>query len=585
MELSEIRINNFRSIKNEKITFPHNCIILLGKNEAGKTNILKAAAAVFDEYKVSNKDKRKRLDNEKIEEYYIRAIISLNETDFKKVLEKFKNKFKSSEVIKFKSGKTLLDFISKYYNLLITIDIADNKKAYYSYWTFNKSDFILENELYVTSNNSLISTSTEGVQKFNLENEIFSIIKSLYNENPIKCHYWQYSENYLLPNSVSIDEFISTPEEHKALENIFLLCGRANVKKEFDDALSEDGDYSNLLEQISKKVTNTFQKIWKDFKGTSIQLLPNGDEILIKVVDKAKYNFEDRSDGFKKFISILLMLSTQSRSNNIYENDIILIDEPDQSLYPTSAQHLRDELIEISKIAKVIYSTHSQYMIDSNHLDRHFVVEKKDDITSIIKEHINSPYITDELLRRAIGSSIFECLRPINIIFEGYLDKRLFELYINYNNLDKDFSSYGKVYLSGISGADSLVQILLLAQKKFIIIADSDEASRNKRADFEKTYFEFKNNWIAYGDIDNKLSTMEDFFTVKFLQDQILKAGHTYSYDESKNAIYNIDKATNKDKILKQDIKNALVKVVKKTHITDNYRKFIDIIKEKLEQL
>lgn len=295
MELSEIRIKNFRSIKDVKIIFPHNCIILLGKNEAGKTNILKAIAALFEEYIVSNKDKRKRVDNEKIEEYYARAIFKLEESDFKKILDRFKIKFKGHENIKFKSGKTLLDLIKKFYNLLLTIEIGDNKKIHYSYWTFNKSEFILENDIF-SNNNVLTTVQLGGVNKFNLENEIFQIIKSIYNEKPYKCHYWQYSENYLLPGSVLIDEFIENPAKHKALENIFLLCGRNDIEQEFADALSEDGDYANLLEQISKKVTVTFQKIWKDFKGTSIQLLPNGDEMLIKIADKAKYNFEDRSD-------------------------------------------------------------------------------------------------------------------------------------------------------------------------------------------------------------------------------------------------------------------------------------------------
>ena len=120
------------------------------------------------------------------------------------------------------------------------------------------------------------------------------------------------------------------------MKNIFTLCKRENIKSEFEDAMSEDGDYINLLEQVSKEVTLVFRKIWKDFKDTSIELIPNGDEILIKVCNKTKYSFEDRSDGFKKFISILLMLSTQSRSNKIHEKDIVyfgtLVDSTHESI-------------------------------------------------------------------------------------------------------------------------------------------------------------------------------------------------------------------------------------------------------------
>jgi predicted ATP-dependent endonuclease of OLD family len=60
MELNKVHIKNFRSIKDEEIKFNHNCLILLGKNEAGKSNVLKAVAAIFDKYTVTDKDKRKK---------------------------------------------------------------------------------------------------------------------------------------------------------------------------------------------------------------------------------------------------------------------------------------------------------------------------------------------------------------------------------------------------------------------------------------------------------------------------------------------------------------------------------------------
>ena len=78
MELSRVHIKNFRSIKDTVINFDNNCLILLGKNEAGKSNVLKAIAAVFDKYQVSNKDRRKKIANEKIDEYFVRIIIKFN---------------------------------------------------------------------------------------------------------------------------------------------------------------------------------------------------------------------------------------------------------------------------------------------------------------------------------------------------------------------------------------------------------------------------------------------------------------------------------------------------------------------------
>lgn len=585
MELSRVTIKNFRSIKDAEIKFSQNCLILLGKNEAGKSNVLKAVATIFGKYSVTNKDKRKKIDNEKIEEYYVRGILKLSDKDVSEVANRFYSKYTIAEKITFQNNKKLEDYIKIVFSeLLIQIEIKENSNQHFSYWKYEKADFVLINKLYLIGNE--ITTEATGNVELNLPKEIFEIIKILYNEKPYKCHYWQYSESCLLPNSVDIESFITTPSSCQSLENIFTLCHRENIKQEFIDARLQDGDYANLLEQISKLVTSTFRKIWKDFKDTSIQLIPDGNEILIKVVNKAKYSFEDRSDGFKKFISILLMLSTQARANKIRENDIILIDEPDQSLYPTSAQYLRNELLEIGKKSKMIFSTHSQYMIDSTCLERHIIVEKHDDVTKLKMETGIAPFSNDELLRRAIGSSIYECLQYKNIIFEGWLDKELFNKYCDFEKINKDFETYGKVYLGGISGAETLVQLLILANKKFIIVSDSDETSNKKRIDFIKNYPEFKDSWLSYADISKSVSTMEDYIDSKYIEEQIIQCGYSdYQYDSNKNAILNIEKVVNKDKDKKQEIKNALISTISKDKIKTQYSEYIEQLKEKLKNL
>lgn len=584
MELKSIQIKNFRSIKDVMIEFDHNCLILLGKNEAGKSNVLKAIAAVFDKHKVSDKDRRKKIDNEKIknDDYYVRAIISLNNKDIDEIEQRFIKKFTGIENISFKNNIELNDCIKLVFNeLIIKINISNEPKASLSFWHYNEKDVELNQNLFLSDN---IISINEG-SEFNLIMQIFSVIKELYFENPIKCHYWQYNDSYLLPSSVEIQDFIDTPSEFKALENIFQLCGRENIEEEFSNALSEDGDYVNLLEQVSKKVTNTFQKIWNDFKGTSIQLIPDGNQILIKIANKAKYNCEDRSDGFKKFISILLMLSTQSRSKKIKENDLILIDEPDQSLYPTSAQYLRDELLTIAKKSKVIYATHSQYMIDVNNLDSHLIVEKNDDVTTLNKANNKAPFATDELLRRAIGSSIFECIKPINIIFEGYLDKLFFSKFCSFNNKEKQFDTYGHIYLAGISGVDTIVSILDSANKKFIIVADSDETSISKSKEFIKNHPNYSNNWLAYGDIEPSINTLEDFINEELLVTEIQKINNDFEYNTSKNAISNIEKAVNNNKEKKQEIKNNLVANLTNNDIIADYNIFVDKLQKKLKTL
>lgn len=586
MELSKIQIINFRSIKEASIVFENNCLILLGKNEAGKSNILKAVAAVFGEYEVTDKDRRKRLNNEIIDDYYVRAFLKVTANEFKRAETAFKNTFKNTDIIVFNNEHSIQDYMRIMFNeILIHIDIKKNSSPVYKYWASKKSDYELTTPLFIDGGDTLTTVKTD--KPFDIQAELFKILKSIYLESAYTCHYWQYSKDYLLPSTVNIAEFIKMPTSIQALENIFNLCNRTDITTEFERAKSEDGDYVNLLEQVSKQTTKVFQKIWSDFKDTSIELTPDGEKILIKVTDKAKYSFEDRSDGFKKIISILLMLSTKSRTQAIHDKDLILIDEPDQSLYPSSARDLRDELLRISKNSKIIYSTHSQYMIDSDDIEKHIIVEKKGDITTLTKQKTDAPFSQDELLLRAIGSSIFECIQPVNIIFEGYLDKQVFDTYVALNKRDAEFKIYGKVFLHGISGVESLVQLLILANKRFVIVADSDPVSTSKKDNFIKGYPEHKDCWLGYADICPAIKTLEDFYSQNYISKTIdqMSINSDWVYENSKSAIDNITSLTENDKEKTQEIKKQLANNLGKDDLKTNYDSFLQELISKLQKL
>lgn len=583
MKIKEIHIENFRSIKNETIVMDKNCLILLGKNEAGKSNVLKAIAAIFGQYNLTVKDQRKKINNEKIQTRRIYITFEFEGDDVQRIKESLLKKYATIKDITFKEGKTLNDFIQAELScILYEVIVANNAKPAFNYPKEKQSNVIPEKDVYQSG--TIISFKPQG-NKIDLRDLLLVEIQKIYSEKPYKCIFWHYDNNLLLPDQVAINQFMANPSQYKSLENIFIMCNRANIAQEFKEAYEQDGDYFNLLDQVSKEVTKVFRKIWKDFRSTSIELTPDGGNILIKVTDNAKYSFTDRSDGFKKFISILLNLSTQSRSGKIGERDIILIDEPDQSLYLTSAQYLKEELLKISEKSRVIYATHSQYMIDSDCLDRHLIVEKNNDVTTIRKETGCAPYSDDELLRRAIGSSIFECLQEKNIIFEGWLDKELFKKYLSITTQD-DLKNIGKTFLHGISGAETLASILILADKKFIIVADSDKTSSDKRKDFEKNYSEYKDCWLAYGDVDNSISTLEDFVDSSVIEKVLNENGYpNYKYNDNKNAIGNIELCA-KDKDEKQNIKRIIIETIsKQENIKPSYTEFFNMLKNKVSAL
>ena len=564
MRLDRIVIRNFRSIKHATIYFDHRCRILLGKNEAGKSNVLKAIASLFGSYTVSSRDKRKKINNEKIDLYLIYAAFKFNDEELKRIVDTFQR----DNILAFKE-KSLLDFVKIVLkDFLLWIDVKDKAVPYYTYWSFDDKSFVVEGESSITIK--------DAVKK------IFEIATAVYEENAFVCHLWKYDDNYLLPSSVNINDFVADPSKCPGLKNLFVLSDRNNIKKEFEEAIAQDGDYYNLFNQVSSAVTTTFRSIWPDFNNTSIQLNPDGDKIAIKVTNKAMYSFDDRSDGFKHFVSILLMLSAPSKKGEIGDKDIIIIDEPDTSLYPSSARYLRDELLRMGESSYIIYATHSQYMIDSNCIDRHLIVEKKDDITTIASLNENAEFSEDELLLNAIGTSIFECIKSHNLIFEGWLDKKLFDIYLNSDkNLAKSFKEFGSVYLHGISGVTALSQLLMLSRKNFLIIADSDKTSIGKKKDFITNYPDYQKNWRDYGEVVDGISTVEDFLEPQYVEDYIKNNyDGSFTFDSKKSTIDNIEMIS-KDKETKQSIKTTLIQNATNEVIKKEYKLYVESLLNK----
>ncbi len=150
MKLSRIAIKNFRSIKEATIVFDQNCLVLLGKNEAGKSNVLKAIAAIFGKYPIANKDKRKKIDNEKIEESYLRGVFKLDDNDIIEVANRFNSKFANTEIMVFQNKGTIKDYIKVAFNeFIIQLEVKEGSAPQFIYWEKEKNQFDLLTKLYI----------------------------------------------------------------------------------------------------------------------------------------------------------------------------------------------------------------------------------------------------------------------------------------------------------------------------------------------------------------------------------------------------------------------------------------------------
>jgi hypothetical protein len=175
------------------------------------------------------------------------------------------------------------------------------------------------------------------------------------------------------------------------------------------------------------------------------------------------YEFSQRSDGFKRFVSFLLTLSVDARMKR-RTGAILLIDEPEVGLHPSGARFLRDELLRVAENNVVLYSTHSMFMIDTRKIERHRIVTKRAEVTTL-EAAAKSKIVDDEVLYNALGWSVFESLRARNLLFEGWRDKRLCEIALTSipkaSERCSALNELGKCHGTGVKNINAIATLII----------------------------------------------------------------------------------------------------------------------------
>jgi predicted ATPase len=539
MKLDYVDIKNFRSIKNQLIRFDDGCQVLVGINEAGKSNILRALSLLDPNAVFSNADIRIELEDEKPgEDSHVRFVFKLNQNEIEEVYEAVRAKFHARDIeqpiVQLGEKKyTLREFCSLRNEAIYTVNIREDKRSN-QYWNLYGTykviggwrriklptegvraelagkpetlqiigvDFV-NTSLYKAFDGTLLTAITASEISDMIGAEAIKIVK---RELP-NCVYWKYSDEYLLPSRVNSVEFAKNPDACIPLRGMFELAGYtgAEIGEAITQAKSQAPHiYTNLLKKVGSRATKYLRGIWKDHKTITIELGKNGDfiEPVIKD-DQVALNFENRSDGFKRFVSFLLIISAKVHTDTLTDT-LILVDEPEIALHPSGARALMKELIEIGNKNYVVYSTHSIFMIDKENIERHLIVEKKGETTVATKAE-KSRVQDEEVLYSAIGFSMFETLKEKNIIFEGWNDKRLFEAgrltYLKANQDKKEaLNPIGLTFAEGIKDVKNVAKFLELANRGCLIISDADGAGKQHKSlyESERGY----GRWITYSDI------------------------------------------------------------------------------------
>jgi hypothetical protein len=544
MRLNRAQIRNFRSLRDVTVSFEPRCRVLVGINESGKSNVLKALALLDPDREILADDIRDASPTEDPDDPAdVRFIFDLDSDDRKAILKLLRsrcvNKSRAFPLLDFQGRpRTLSDFVDSIKQAVYIVDLRSHSRRLTTWsiderWSVDKVGWLapapsvplavvvegLDEAMPLGNAAAVHESSVAGVDAKYLRpltmNILFqatiSCIKEQCSPSMPSCLYWTYSESNILPGQIPIESFATDPASCEPLRQMFALAGVAEIGEAIEKAKEKSNGLRNLLDRIAKVTTKHMRAVWPDYSGVTIELSPNGNHIDASVKDHHNhFNLERRSDGFKRFVTFLLLVSARVKTDQLFDT-LYLHDEPDVSLHPSGARYLLSELVRMSAANYVVFSTHSIFMIDREHIERHLIVTKRHEVTSLTVADASN--ITDEeVLYNALGFSLFEVLQEINIVFEGWRDKRLFSVAMKANtsrakSLARVFKVVGCCHVKGVKDVQRVTPLLELARRRWIVVSDGDQAAIQYQRDYSGD-----GPWKRYDELlgDRSIVTAED---------------------------------------------------------------------------
>jgi len=557
MRLKYARIVNFRSIHDVRIDFDPTCRILVGINESGKSNILRALSMIGSEFPLTAEDIREPLPRETpITQAHIWFVFAL-------ALQRSLTKNPDHGLFKH-GGKTISfrDFCLLKKECLYVVNLLDQSKAG-SYWGIGSEYTATKNwmkpsascppDFSVTVGGKSLPLKTfllvdvddypqipaaylTPADAFYINNCVGSQIRTLVEKSLPKVIFWRYDERNLLPPAINMDTFGADPDTCVPLKNMFMLAGVSQIGAELARARQgSPNKVRNLLRRVATHTTAHFRNVWKEYREISFALEPNASMIEANVVEKNYWRMSQRSDGAKRFITFLLYISANIKAN-LLSNAILLIDEPDMGLHPSGSRYLRDELIENSQKNYVVFSTHSIFMIDKQNIGRHAIVSKNAEKTTILNAN-TSNFVDEEVLFNALNYTVFDILQSDNIIFEGWRDKRLFQTALKkiptahakqLKALKDRLKSLGLCHAEGVKDIRNITPLLELASRRCLIISDADAPAKEKQREYRA--IRGYGTWKRYDEVltGTIAETAEDFLTAGAFDSGLRKLKQKY---------------------------------------------------------
>jgi predicted ATP-dependent endonuclease of OLD family len=598
MRFIYFKFENFKGIEKLEIDLRKNPFAkvypLVGLNESGKTTILEAINTF-----VYKPESLAGLMTEATKEIDMHDLIPINKRDnFKGYITiegglelEDMDRFKIKEILEKETGLTISSVGS-------TV-------------TFTQRYFF-QNSIHDKNKDQLL-----WMHQFEGKQKRAKSTRKLTNEEALKANPYikenlpsiLYFPNFLFefPEKIYLEETVGDAK-HKFYRNIIqdILDSIGNdlkidlhlVDRIKSDEENNKRNLNSVLGKMNKKLTDVIFTSWNQIFGKQIR---NKEIVLFSGTDDngafLEFNIQDnvdtyrifeRSLGFRWFFVFLLLTQFRTyRKKN--KNVLFLLDEPASNLHPSAQTQL---LKSFEKLSKVIYTTHSHYLINPQWLENTFVV-KNDAIDYDNEEEYDSKqtnisiykyreFATKFPSQTSYFQPILEILdyAPSNLEFvpevvitEGKNDYYMFDYFQSVINTRHPTISI----IPGISSTnlENIISLYLGWGRNFIVLLDADkEGCLQKKRYLDLFGISLENRIFSYDDIESDWKNKE--------LEQLIDEGdklslQTKCYPDSVKFSKKVFHRSVQELYLKQEVFNFSKDTV------DNLNKILAFIKNKLE--
>lgn len=536
MKLSKVSINNYRSIKDCNISLT-NHIILLGKNNEGKTNIIRSIKLCMDVISSWPDFKQKKnfclLNDLNFYNYNsdhpLKNVIKEQKTNIVATFE-----FSKNEIVEVNS-------ITKNFSgdsLSISISFSENNTARLQ---LNSKSAITANQIcklckYISNNFDM-----QWIPAIRSKKDVYETVDSL------------ISSELNSINDKSYQKYLNTVENRR--KQVLSSLAR-KAKKSLQKFMPSITDIS-----ISTYSTNNRSLILKRYSRLS-------RSYSFKINDGVLTDIENKGDGVISLTTIALLSQLKSTKSRL-----IIVDEPENHLHPDAIRYINSVMIELSKKHQVVISTHSPILVNRNSMSSNIIVQEG--------QAMPATQIQD--IRKTLGvvSSDNLTFPEYVVLVEGKSDQLIFNKLLRENKFlanKMDKSILGIKNIGGVSHLSSQIEFLELLCSKYFAVLDNDGAGREARKHvYDSFKYVAKDNLRCINIKRKGDSELEDLYNENFYSNYLQKNvgvsindGHfkniTKKWSDRVNDARRIDHGLEEIKL--EDIKNLLAEKVESINAT-----------------